>query len=570
MTSIEDIFEVQKKHYSTENQTKGDTGSYGMVASAIEEATHAGNQMLEQGGNAFDALIAVQLALSVVEGMNTGIGAGGFIVCHDRKKQETKVINAHSRSPAELGPECFLDEDGEVIPFDKRSTHGSSVGVPGIMKGLGHLYEKYATLPLETLIEPAISLAESEFNVNSLWERTLELFSHRLGEEARKKFMPDGKPLKQGDSIVQPELARTLRIIRDRGFDSVYEGEIADAIVDAVKEQGGVMTHQDLINYHVKIETPLWTKYRGFDIAMPAPPSGGGIAVAQQLKILEGLDISQYDPHSPEKYHLLAQTMQLALADKNTHIGDSDFHELPIDGLLHPDYIDERRSLISTEDRARTYMHGDPWKYQEGRDGVSAVDRYVDNEGFETTHFTAVDQWGNVAACTSSIERIYGSGIMVPGHGFIMNNDLTDFEAEPGQVNEPDGQKYPTSSKCPTILFHEGRPFFTLGSPGAQTIVASVAQTIINVIDYNMPLDEAIREPRIYVTRDLETQWQDGLDDDVLETMKRMGYHFDQSFKEQTADTRIGDIQAIMIDQSDAHKLYGAADLPRPGGAEGV
>ncbi|MFC3420369.1 gamma-glutamyltransferase [Salinicoccus hispanicus] len=570
MTNIEDIFEVQKQHYSTENQIEGDEGSYGMVASAIEEATHAGNQMLEQGGNAFDALIAVQLALAAVEGMNTGIGAGGFIVCYDSEDQETKVINAHSRSPAELEPEHFLDENGEVIPFDVRSTHGTSIGVPGIMKGLLHLHENYATLPLATLIDPAIRLAESDFRVNSLWERTLELFSHRLGEEARKKFMPDGKLLKEGDTIVQPELANTLKIIRDEGFDSVYEGRIADAIVDAVKEQDGVMTHQDLINYHVKIEEPLWSSYKGFDIAMPPPPSGGGIAVAQQLKILEELNISQYDPHSPEKYHLLAQTMQLALADKNTHIGDSDFHELPIGGLLHPEYINERRAQISTEDRAQTYMHGDPWKYQEGRDGVSEVDRYVDNEGFETTHFTAVDQWGNVASCTSSIERIYGSGIMVPGYGFIMNNDLTDFEAEPDQVNEPNGHKYPTSSKCPTILFHEGRPFFTLGSPGAQTIVASVVQTIINIIDYNMSLNEAISEPRVYVTRDLETQWQDGLEDDVLEALKKMGYHFDQSFKEQTADTRIGDVQAIMIDHSDNHKLYGAADSPRPGGAEGI
>ena len=570
MANLEEIFKAQEKYYDTGNQIKGDTGRYGMVASAIKEATHAGNQMLDQGGNAFDALIAVQLSLAVVEGMNTGIGAGGFIVCYDKENEETKVVNAHSRAPAELEPECFVDDNGEVIPFDKRSTHGTSVGVPGMMKGLKHLHEQYATLPLETLIAPAIELAESDFRVNSLWERTLDLFDHRLGEEARKKFMPDGKPLREGDTIVQPELAKTLKIIRDEGFDSVYEGEIADAIVEAVQSQGGVMSHQDLINYHVKIEEPLWSHYRGYDIATPAPPSGGGIAVAQQLKILENLDISQYDPHSVEKYHLLAQTMQLALADKNTHIGDADFHELPMDGLMDEEYIKERIQLISEENSAKAYEAGDPWKYQPGRDGTIEADRYAGNEGMETTHFTAVDQWGNVAACTSSIERIFGSGIMVPGYGFIMNNDLTDFEAEPGQVNEPNGHKYPTSSKCPTILFHEGKPFFTLGSPGAQTIVASVAQTIINIIDYNMSLDEAIRDPRIYVTHDLETQWEDGLEKEVLESLKKLGYSFDQSFREQTADTRLGDVQAIMIDQTNGHKLYGAADSPRPGGAEGL
>ena len=212
MTNIDGIFEAQK-YIEPDAELKGDTGYYGMVSSAVEEATDAGNEMLKLGGNAFDAIIAVQLALAVVEGMNTGVGSGGFILCHDYKNKDTKMINAHPKAPAALRPDCFIDENGEEIPFDERSTHGTAVGIPSIMKGLKYVHENYASLSLETLIDPAIRLAESEVRVHSLWERTLELFEHRLGEEARRMFLPNGVKLKEGDRIKQPELAKTLKTI---------------------------------------------------------------------------------------------------------------------------------------------------------------------------------------------------------------------------------------------------------------------------------------------------------------------------------------------------------------------
>lgn len=569
MTNIDKIFEAQK-YIEPDETLKGDTGYYGMVASAVEEATEAGNEMLKQGGNAFDAIIAVQLALAVVEGMNTGVGSGGFILCHDYQNKDTKVVNAHPKAPAALRPDCFIDENGEEVPFDERSTHGTSVGIPSIMKGLKYVHENYGSLPLETLIDPAIRLAESDVRVHSLWERTLDLFEHRLGDEARKLFVPDGVKLKEGDTIRQPELAKTLKTIRDNGFDDVYTGEIADAIIDTVKAHDGIMNHQDLINYDVRIEEPLWSSYKGYDLALPVPPSSGGIGIAMQLKILEQLDISQYEAHSAEKYHLIAQALQLAMADDAMHIEDTNFEPAPLDGLLHEDYIKERLEQLSADRKAEEKTAGNPWKYQ--KDGHSEQEHKVsaDNEGLETTHFTAVDQWGNVAACTTSIERIYGSGIMVPGHGFLLNNHLTDFSTEPGSVNEPNGNKYPKSSKSPTILFHEGKPFFTLGSPGAATIIASVVQTIVNVIDYNMPIDDAIKDQRVYVMPDLSKQWEDGLDDSLLKELSDMGYQFDQSFREEGADTRIGDVQAIMIDHADDRRLYGGADFPRPGDAKGL
>lgn len=376
--------------------------------------------------------------------------------------------------------------------------------------------------------------------------------------------------LKEGDTIRQPGLAKTLKTIRDNGFDDVYTGEIADAIIETVKKHGGVMNHQDLINYDVRVEEPLWSSYKGYDIALPVPPSSGGIGIAMQLKILEQLNISRYEAHSAEKYHLISQTLQLAIADDARHIEDTNFKPAPLDGLLHEDYIKERLNQLSVERKAEEKTAGNPWKYQNHGHSEREQKISADNEGFETTHFTAVDQWGNVAACTTSIERIYGSGIMVPGYGFLLNNHLTDFSTEPGSINEPNGNKYPKSSKSPTILFHEGKPFFTLGSPGAATIIASVIQTIVNVIDYNMPIDEAIKDQRVYVMPDLSKQWEDGLNNDVLEKLSEMVYQFDQTFREEGADTRIGDVQAIMIDHADDRRLYGGADFPRPGEAKGL
>ncbi|WP_077588216.1 gamma-glutamyltransferase [Planococcus lenghuensis] len=545
-----------------------DSGEYGMAASAIKEATDAGRLVLEEGGNAADAIIAIQLALAVVEGMNTGIGAGGFLVYYDSERDETKVLHGHSSAPEAVTPDLYVDEAGNMPPFDDRSIDAKSVGVPGIMRTLELAYNRYGSLPLERLIEPAIQLAENDYRVNFLWERTIDLFKDRMSDETKKLYVPNGTPLKEGDMVKQPELAKTLKLIRDKGFDCVYEGEIADAIINTVQEHGGLMTKEDLKGYKADVYEPLWSSYKEFDLAFPAPPNGGGFAVAQMLKMLEAFELKQYPPHSWEKYHIIAEAMRLTLADRHTYIGDPKFINIPLEGLMNPDYITERGKLIQLDRRMEKVHGGNPWKYQSGEKSERP---YVEShqEGFETTHFTAVDRWGNVAACTSSIERIFGSGITVPGYGFLLNNDMTDFTPEPGTVNEPNSNKFAVSSKTPTIVFHEGKPFFTLGSPGAETIVASVLQVLLNVLEYEMDLEEAIQERRIYNTADLSIEWQDGINEEAMAKLKELGYHSDQSFKSVTADDRLGDIQAILIDP-ETGRLYGAADYPRPGEAEGV
>lgn len=565
---IKEIFKNQNVA-KLEAHQKTEKAHYGMVASAIKEATESGRKVLEDGGNAMDALIAVQLSLAVVEGMNTGIAAGGFLLYYDSEKKKTEVIQGHSKAPKAVTPNFFLDANDEVIPFDERSVNAISVGVPGIMKALKIAHERHGSMSLERLIDPAIKLAEEGCRVNSLWVRTLDLFKHRLDEEAKKLYVPNGKTLKEGEIVKQPDLAKTLKIIRDQGFEAVYEGEIADAIVDTIQKNGGLMTKQDLKNYVVKIEEPLWSSYKEYDLAFPPPPNGGGFAVAQLLKLLEPYKLKQYPSHSWEKYHLIAEGMRLALADRQVYIEDPDVTDIPMKGLLHPDYLEERRNLISFDSRIEKADCGDPWKY-EGREPAAQNKKAPSHEtGYETTHFTAVDRWGNVAACTSSIERIFGSGIMVPGYGFLLNNDLTDFNPEPGSVNQPNGDKYPVSSKAPAIVFHEGKPFFTLGSPGAATIVASVLQVILNVLEYEMDLEDAIKERRIYNTPDLSVEWQDGIEDSVLDKLHELGYNPDMGFKKSTADDRLGDVQAILINPSTGD-MFGAADEPRPGDAEGV
>lgn len=565
--SIQEIFKNQKTagHASYYETVKG---HYGMVACPIKEAAEAGEKVLEDGGNAIDAIIAMQFALCSVEGMNTGIGAGGFILYYDSENNETKAIHGHTRAPAATTPEVFYNSEGNLMPFDERTMSPKSVGVPGVMKMMELALEKYGSMSLDRLIDPAIKLAEEEYRVNSLWDRTIDIFKERLGEEAKKVFVPNGEPLKEGDMVRQPDLAKALKAIKKEGFSSLYEGELADAIIDTLQKYGGIMTKEDLQNYEASIEEPFWSSYKGYDLAFPGPPNGGGIAVSQILKILEPFNISQYGVRSWEKYHLVAEATRLALADQQTYLGDPGFTDIPLEGLFNEEYLKERGNIINFDKRWEEINAGDPWNYQEGTPS-QPVKKDNSKKGMDTTHFTVIDQWGNIASCTTSLERIFGCGIMVEGYGFLLNNDITDFNPEPGTANEPNSNKCAVSSKSPTIVYHEGKPFFTLGSPGGPTIVGSVAQVLLHVLDYQMDLKEAVAERRIFNNPDVSWEWEDGIEDEIMAKLRDLGYKLDQGFKEVAADNRLGDVQAILVDPSSG-KLYGTNDAPRPGAAIGL
>lgn len=554
------IFQNQKTTKKDSGDQR-DIGEHGMVASAVREATEVGAKVLRQGGNAMDALVAVQFALSVVEIFNTGIGASGFIIYYDNHKKETKVVQGHSQAPRGVKKDLFIQKDGNTVPYFERSTSATAVAIPGIMKAMDTALKEYGTMPLDKLIEPAVQLAEKGFRVNWQWDQAIEILNIRMGEEAKAFFIPEGIPRVEGEWVQNENLAKTLRIIQEKGVKAIYEGEIGDAIIKTLQNLGGIMTKEDLRNYEVKIENPVIGSYKGYDLAAPCSPSAGGITLLQILNILESFKLEQYEIDSWEKYYLLAETMRLAFSDKLAYMTDPAFGDIPLKGLLDPEYIKERQKMINWISRNADIDCGNPWKYQGSANEKGEVK--VFKSGGETTHFTAVDKWGNVAACTSSIEHVMGSGIMVPGYGFLLNNDLTDFYPEPGHINSIEALKYPVSTKTPTIIFKDGKPVMSLGSPGGPTIIASVAQTLINVIDYNMDLKEAIEEPRIYNSTGPFIWWEEGMDQNARTKLEEMGFEFLERAKP------IGNVQAILIDQ-DQGKLYGAADSSRPGAAIGL
>lgn len=554
---IREIFQQQK----TSDIKKGEQraiGDFGMTASATKQSSEIGAQVLRDGGNAVDAIVAMQFALSVSEPFNTGLGASGFLLVYNQYSGTTKVVNGHSKAPEHLSPDMCLDEKGELIPFFERTLNANFIGIPGILKAMKKANDTYGTMPLARLIEPSIQLAEEGMEVNWLWERALEMYGDRVGTTARSLFYPDGAPLKKGEIVKNQELAHTLRIIQDKGIDAFYNGEIGEAVIQLIHDKKGCMTREDLRGYRAEIQEPIIGDYKGFQLATPGPPNGAGVSLLQLLKILEKAKIEQYDKNSWEKHFLLAEAMRIVFSDKLTYMGDPDFYNIPVDGLLHPEYIAERVKLIHFERMNQGVDFGNPWKYEEKAHGLPRELR-----GGETTHFTAVDRWGNIAACTSSLEHYFGSGIMVPGYGFLLNNDLTDFYPTEESVNDLQANKYPVSTKCPTIIFHDGKPVMTLGSPGGPTIVASVAQVMINVLDYKMDLKEAIELPRIYNSTAPKILCDERLDENVKNKLRSMGFEL------LSTDIAIGNVQAILVDQEN-NRMYGAADSSRPGAAIGV
>ncbi|ELY35839.1 gamma-glutamyltransferase, partial [Halalkalicoccus jeotgali] len=453
------------------------TGSDGMVVSVSPAASEVGAQVLREGGNAVDAAVAVQFALNVTQPHSSGIGGGGFMLYYDAADDSVEIVNSRERAPAGADPEMFL-EDGEPIPFDERHTHGNAVGVPGTASGLGHAAERYGSRSIDELIDPAIDLAE-ETEVDGVLAEEIAANEWKFNDAAREVFLDEGEPLAEGDTLSQPDLADTLRLLRDRGIREFYEGEIAAALAETVQDAGGSMSMEDLCRYEATIDEPVQGCYRGANIYSMPPPSSGGLTVIQILNLLSGFDLGEnYDIQSGTKYHLLAEAMRLAYADRGEYMGDPEFVDVPMEGLLDPAYVSERRGLIGPDSLNEDPQPGDPWAYQSGN--AASMTQETPRALGHTTHFTVADSEGNLVSYTTTIEQLFGSGIMVPGYGFMLNNELTDFDAEPGGANGVEPNKRPLSSMSPTIMTRGGEPYLTVGSPGGPTIITSVAQTILH------------------------------------------------------------------------------------------
>jgi len=540
------------------------TGLDGMVATAHPLASQIGANVLRNGGNAIDAAVAIQFALNVTEPMMSGIGGGGFLMYYDAKKEETSIINSRERAPAGATPEMFLDKKGEPIPFGERATGGKAVGVPGTLKGLEEALERWGTRSMDELIDPAIQLASKGFPIDSVLADAIADNKDVLVKTAAGiVFAPNGKPLKEGDRLVQKDLAKTFELIKSGGTDAFYKGEISKAVADVVQKYEGSMTTDDIAAYDVRIDKPIWGEYKGYQIASMPPPSSGGVFLLQMLSILDGFDLSQYDVKSWEKYHLLAEAMHLAYADRAAYAGDPEFIDVPLKGLLHPDYIKRRQNLIKLTSVIEKPIAGDPWKYEGEKSAGKSVQQSDDKKQGETTHFTVADQWGNVVSYTTTIEQLFGTGIMVPGYGFMLNNELTDFDAIPGGANQVEPNKRPLSSMTPTIVFKDDKPVLTVGSPGGSTIITSVLQTIIHAIEYDMELKAAIEEPRIFTNNTTSYRHEKDIPDKVLNYLNGMGHHFGES------PVTIGNVQSILIDHKEG-TFKGVADSSRSGAAIGI
>jgi gamma-glutamyltranspeptidase / glutathione hydrolase len=556
--------QAKKPKFDYNQYSQVDLGKDGMVATAHPLASEIGAEVLRKGGNAIDASIAIQFALNVVEPMMSGIGGGGFMMVYDGKTKETTIVNSRERAPQGATPDMFLDENGNPIPFSTRSTGGTAVGVPGTLKGLETAHEMWGTKPFEQLIGPAVKLADKGFPIDSVLAQAIEDNKEMLSRTAAKDvFLPNGQPLKEGDILKQKDLAKTFKIIRSEGTDAFYNGEIGKALAKVVQDFGGSMTAADLQKYDVTIDEPVWGEYQGYKIASMPPPSSGGVFLLQMLKILDGFDLSQYDVRSKEKYHLLAEAMHLAYADRASYAGDPEFVKVPVTGLLHPEYIKDRQKMISLDSVNKNVAAGDPWKYESETANYTPTAQPNDRKYGETTHFSVTDRWGNVVSYTTTIEQLFGTGIMVPGFGIMLNNELTDFDAVPGGANEVQPNKRPLSSMTPTIVYENNKPVLTVGSPGGPTIITSVLQTILHAIEYDMELKAAVEEPRIYTNNLNSYRYEEGIEMDIVNELNEMGHKFGPE------PTIIGNVQSIQID----HKkgiFKGVADSSRNGAAIGV
>ncbi|GAB3426786.1 gamma-glutamyltransferase [Massilia solisilvae] len=483
------------------------TGTGGAVATISEKASQSAIEILNKGGNAVDAAVAAAATLGVTDPFSCGIGGGGFMVIYLAKDKRVITIDHRETAPASFSPSAFL-KDGKPMDFETVVASGMSVGVPGTVRGWHEALDRYGTMSFKQVLAPAINVATRGFTVN-------DTFSHLVAENESKfqnfsttsaLYLRNGKAIPAGSVLRNQALARAYREIAARGEKAFYEGPMAEAIVEAVNRPplasgksvaGGNMTLADLANYEARIRQPVHTTYRGYDIYGMPQPSSGGVTVGEALNILEGYDLKSMPRAKAE--HLYIEASRLAFADRNAYLGDPEYVDAPVEGLLSKQYAAQRRALIDPELASGGAVAGDPYPFQNDQSIPLRPQRPVVHmpEGAHTTHLTVSDKDGNVVSYTFTIESWGGSGIVVPGYGFLLNNEMTDFDFSGPRPNVPEAGKRPRSSMAPTIALKNGKPAFTIGSPGGSTIITTVLQTIFNYVDLGMPMDQAIDAPRI-------------------------------------------------------------------------
>ena len=533
------------------------SAEHGMVVAQEKTAARIGTDILKRGGNAVDAAVATGFAMAVTYPRAGNIGGGGFMIIHSAERHEDIAIDYRETAPAATTPTIFLGADGK--PDNAKSRDSAlGIGIPGTPAGLALALEKYGSgkFTLAELIRPAIDLARNGVVIGDDSADTLPDWHRRLARwpsSAKIFSRADGTSLREGDLLVQTDLAATLEAIAAQGPRGFYEGPVAEKLAHAIDDAGGIMTTDDLKAYQPVIRNPVRGSYRGYELVSMPLPSSGGIVLVETLNILEGFPLEQMKQGTPASLHVLIEAMKRAYADRAHYLGDPAFVSAPVATLITKDYAARQRASIDLD-------HATPWA-----DAVSAA---PPREGSNTTHFSVVDSFGNAVSNTYTLNFSYGVGLVAEGTGVLLNNELDDFTAAPGasnayglvgfEANLPGPGKRPLSSMSPTIVLKDGRPVLVTGSPGGSRIISTVLQVIVNVLDYNMDLAAAVAAPRLH------HQWlpdevrvERGFTDATLDALKSKGHHIIEPMGQTSANS-------IEVTGSG---LLGAPD-PRTRGAE--
>ncbi len=531
----------------------------GMVSSAHELASKAGVEIMRRGGNAVDAAVATALALNVVEPNASGIGGGGFMTLRTRDGKVV-VLDYRETAPRSAGKEMFASEQAKKEKWSIEG--GRSVGVPGWLAGMIYALEHYGTMTFGQVAEPAIRLAEKGFPIHPMQNQVItDEFDKltRYNDPAKVAFLKEGLPLAAGELCVQPELAKTYRLVAKEGSKAFYQGEIAKAIVEAVNKSGGNMTLQDLKDYKVLVREPVFGTYRGYKIYSTPPASSGGTHIVELLNILENFPIAKMGHNTPGTVNVLAESMKLIYADRAAYMADTAFVKVPLKGLASKEYAKAQAERIREGKVASEVPAGDPWKYEGGKTAYlgGGIDERV-----STSSFSVVDAAGNIVASTNTVNYFFGSGVIVPGYGIVLNDEMDDFSSDPKSVNAPEPGKRPLSSMSPTVVLDpKGNPYMTVGAAGATRIITSVAQILMNCIDFGMTMDQAIEQPRVsngvFGGKAGKLELEKGFDPKTAEVLQAMGYVLDK-------DKHIGTAQGILFDFQ-KETLNGGADSRRLG-----
>lgn len=508
-----------------------------MVVSAREEASKIGVEIMKQGGNAFDAMIATELALAVAYPYAGNIGGGGFMVY---RKNNGKVgsLDYREKAPLAATPTMFLDENGNVIK-GLSTESAKSVGVPGTIAGVFAVHEKFGTLPIKTILKPVIELARKGVVVTQKQEERLYKYREAIVKANGDKTL-FAKVFKEKDTIRYIALANTLEQIAKNGRNEFYKGETAKTLVNYIQSKGGIITLEDLEKYQAIWRNPITFQYKDYKLISMAPPSSGGITIGQILKMIEPFNVQKYKYNSEKYIQLLVEAERRAYADRNHYLGDPDFVKIPSKELLDDAYLKSRMSTFSFEEATKSneISHGN----------------VQFSESTETTHYSIVDQFGNAVSATTTINDAYGSKLYCDELGFFLNNEMDDFSAKPGEpnmfgltgseANSIAPQKRMLSSMTPTIVENNGKLFMILGTPGGSTIITSVLQTFLNVAEFNMSMQEAVNAPRFH------HQWlpdevifePNCFSSDLLESLKMKKYLINEK-----ATPILGKVDAILV-----------------------